>query len=100
MSKEDLLLPSSLKPRYRKSSYRLLAFVGLAASLCYTFSIFWPFHELLSFTKQNHADTCPQTNVLVPDKNRELWTGLGQVYGTDAFAIKASDWLGGAVRVP
>jgi Gly-Xaa carboxypeptidase len=101
MSKEDHLLPSSLKLRYRKSSYSLLVFVGLIAILCYTFSTFWPqCHELLSITKHNHVDTCPQVDVLVPRKNGALWTGLGQVYGTEAFMIKASDWLAGAVRVP
>ena len=102
MSKQDMLpSPSPTRPRYRNLSFRLLVFVALIASLCYTFSIFLPHcHELLSPKKQDYADTCPQADVLVPDKNGELWTGLGQVYGTDAFRSKAAEWLGGAVKIP
>lgn len=98
MPKEDLLMSSS-SPRL--ISYRLLAIVGLIASLCYTFSVFWPScHVMFSFANQNHADTCPQADVLIPDNKRELWTALGQVYGTEAFTVKAAHWLGGAVRIP
>ena len=103
MSKENHLLPSGFKSRYTKSSYRFLSLIGFAACLCYTFSIFWPqCNELLSqaFLKHDHADTCPQTDVLFPHKKEALWTGLNQVYGTDEFIIKAADWLAGAVRVP
>ena len=101
MPKEAHSLPSSLKSRYTKSSYRLLPFIGIVACLCYTFAVFWPqCNELLSFTKHNHVDICPQVGVLVPHKSEALWTGLNRVYGTDAFLIKASGWLAGAVRVP
>ncbi|KAK2463679.1 hypothetical protein APHAL10511_004430 [Amanita phalloides] len=43
---------------------------------------------------------CPQTDVLVPQKNKELWNDLTGVIGSDGFQTRAVDWLANAVRVP
>lgn len=46
------------------------------------------------------AEQCPQATAVVPEKNGELWTSLGETFDTDAFKGRAVEWLGGAVRVP
>jgi hypothetical protein len=44
---------------------------------------------------------CPQTDVLVPEKNIELWNDLTTTIGSlNGFQTKAVDWLAGAVKVP
>ena len=44
---------------------------------------------------------CPQTDVLVPEKNNELWNDLTATIGSlDRFQTRAVDWLAGAVKVP
>ena len=43
---------------------------------------------------------CPQVSAVVPVKNSELWSSLGQTFVTDSFKSRAVEWLGGAVRVP
>lgn len=45
-------------------------------------------------------DLCPQAEVLVPEKNGELWESLGRAYGSDVFVERAVGWLSGAVQVP
>ncbi|CDO73281.1 hypothetical protein BN946_scf185008.g43 [Trametes cinnabarina] len=46
------------------------------------------------------ADLCPQASAVVPEKNGELWKSLGKTFDSDAFKMRAVQWLGGAVRVP
>jgi len=48
----------------------------------------------------NNADICPQVSELIPTSNFALWKTLGDTYGTDAFKMRAVDWLAGAVRIP
>jgi hypothetical protein len=44
---------------------------------------------------------CPQTDVLVPEKNIELWNDLrATIESFNGFQTKAADWLAGAVKVP
>ncbi|KAF9240733.1 hypothetical protein BU15DRAFT_73956 [Melanogaster broomeanus] len=47
-----------------------------------------------------NADVCPQVSELLPQKNSALWEMLSTTYGTEAFKMKAVDWLSGAVQVP
>lgn len=46
------------------------------------------------------SDICPQADVLVPQKNAELWNKLGGTIGTEGFKARAVDWLSGAVKLP
>ncbi|KAG5647466.1 hypothetical protein DXG03_009397 [Asterophora parasitica] len=43
---------------------------------------------------------CAQSDVLIPEKNGDLWRSLSVTFGTEDFKKRAVDWLGGAVRVP
>ncbi|KAG5636676.1 hypothetical protein H0H81_007206 [Sphagnurus paluster] len=42
---------------------------------------------------------CLQVEVLVPEKNGELWESLSATFRTKDFEAEAVNWLGGAVRV-
>lgn len=43
---------------------------------------------------------CPQVDALLPEQNSELWKSIGETIGTDAFKVRAVDWLAGAVKIP
>jgi hypothetical protein len=42
---------------------------------------------------------CPQVDVLVPESNRALWTGIGENILSDPFKSQAVSWLSGAIRI-
>ncbi|KAG6373800.1 hypothetical protein JVT61DRAFT_5945 [Boletus reticuloceps] len=46
------------------------------------------------------VNLCPQAPELIPVKNNALWETLTEIYGTEAFRLKAVDWLSGAVQIP
>ena len=86
-------VPSTKKARFGKI---LILLVG--STLCIL--------KLVYFTTSSTyllGDTnfCPQTDVLVPQKNIELWNDLTTTIGSsNGFQTKAVDWLAGAVKVP
>ena len=86
-------VPSTKKARFGKV---LILLVGI--TLCVL--------KLVHFTTSStyllgDTDFCFQTDVLVPDKNNELWNDLTTTIGSlDSFQMKAVDWLAGAVKVP
>ena len=85
-------VPSTKKARFGKV---LILLVGI--TLCAL--------KLVYFTTSSTyllGDTnfCPQTDVLVPEKNNELWNGLIATTGSNGFQTKAVDWLAGAIKVP
>ncbi|PFH51903.1 hypothetical protein AMATHDRAFT_74599 [Amanita thiersii Skay4041] len=45
-------------------------------------------------------DFCPQADILLPERNKDLWDNLTGTIGTDDFKARAVNWLAGAVRVP
>lgn len=44
-------------------------------------------------------DLCPQTDVLIPNANYDLWNTIGKEISTSAFKDAAIDWLSGAIQV-
>lgn len=50
--------------------------------------------------KSSNAQICPQVEPLYPTKHAELWTSLGDTFGSSAFKDRAIGWLSGAVQVP
>ena len=46
------------------------------------------------------SNNCPQADVLIPEKNGEIWTELKEKIGSAAFRQTAIDWLAGAIRIP
>ncbi|THH01774.1 hypothetical protein EW145_g6858 [Phellinidium pouzarii] len=55
--------------------------------------------DLVQGTAQSQA-LCPQVEQLLPDKNKVLWSELGEQFDSLNFKEKAINWLAGAVRVP
>ncbi|KIJ65646.1 hypothetical protein HYDPIDRAFT_110778 [Hydnomerulius pinastri MD-312] len=47
-----------------------------------------------------NAEVCPQVSELVPEKNNAIWKTLSNTYGTEAFKMRAVNWLSGAVQIP
>ncbi|PBK76079.1 carboxypeptidase S [Armillaria solidipes] len=43
---------------------------------------------------------CPQVDVLVPEKNANIWKTAGQTIATQEFKLRAASLLGGAVQIP
>ncbi|KAJ7470811.1 carboxypeptidase S [Mycena latifolia] len=46
------------------------------------------------------ATTCPQVDVLIPERNAGVWAAARDHTATPAFKTRAIDWLAGAVRIP
>ena len=46
------------------------------------------------------GNICPQADVLIPEKNGQVWTELNVKIGSAAFKQTAIDWLAGAVQIP
>ena len=86
-------VPSTKKARFGKF---LILLVG--STLCIL--------KLVYFTTSStyllgETHFCPQSDVLVPEKNIELWNDLTTTIGSsNDFQMKAVDWLAGAVKVP
>jgi len=53
-----------------------------------------------TFGKADNGSRCVQADVLMPNKNADLWNALNEKIGTPAFKTSAINWLAGAVRVP
>lgn len=104
--KTDEFLPGVLPPRAGKtlSSGRIAALrTALVVLAVFASTYLWkapygigPYHSHQEF----NADICPQVSELIPKANGALWKTLGDTYETDAFKIRAVDWLAGAVRIP
>lgn len=61
-----------------------------------TYSHFWHAFD----TAPPPSNNCPQADVLIPEKNGEIWTELNDKIRSAAFKQTAIDWLAGAVRIP
>lgn len=53
-----------------------------------------------SRTNTNAEASCPQTDVLIPSKNAELWKSFGETIDSPEFGLRAVDWLAGAIKIP
>lgn len=89
----------SVSSRVAKAT--LLALVALAI----TFFARIGHEQLWNRVQRAAPDTssdniCPQVPELTPVKNNALWQTLAETYGTEAFRLKAVDWLSGAVQIP
>lgn len=51
-------------------------------------------------TDKGPSNNCPQADVLMPEKNGEIWTKLNDRIGSATFKQTAIDWLAGAIRIP
>ena len=54
----------------------------------------------LAIFEQKEPTLCPQVEQILPEKHRELWDDVGDLFSLDSFKLKAAEWLGGAVRIP
>lgn len=108
---KDGLLPSVMpyttSPRGGLSGLR--ATVYLAIALTCTCTALWSLDapllasDYLKSTGSGDvvaADLCPQAPAVNPVKHADLWKSLDETYGTETFASRATEWLGGAIRVP
>ncbi|KAF8449022.1 hypothetical protein L210DRAFT_847620 [Boletus edulis BED1] len=82
----------------RAAKTTLLAF----AALVITFFARGQLWHCIQSSSINTAkvDLCPQAPELTPVKNNVLWEKLTENYGTEAFRLKAVDWLSGAIQIP
>lgn len=42
---------------------------------------------------------CTQSKELIPEKNADIWSGLGKIYSSEKFSGRAVKWLSGAVQI-
>lgn len=112
--KDEPLLPSSTTTqvttsapsKFKRRALLCFAFLALLVVDYHTTSrVVKPcLRKLPGLSKKDHSkkatSSCPQAEVLVPEKNSALWDSLTATYSTDAFQSRAVEWLGGAVRVP
>ncbi|KAG1881229.1 hypothetical protein F4604DRAFT_1678822 [Suillus subluteus] len=105
--KTNEFLPGVLPPRTGRtlSSGRIVALrTGLVVLAVLFASTFLWMAPCSIGPYQSHqevnADICPQVSELIPKSNGALWKTLGDTYETDAFKMRAIDWLAGAVRIP
>ena len=98
LKEKDLLPLGPPVPEKRRFKTILLA---LALAL-YTLKLLLSIAgiSLLSIDSGGTTNYCPQSDVLVPEKNSGFWSDLTESVGSDAFKTKAIDWLAGAVKVP
>ncbi|KAJ7082845.1 hypothetical protein B0H15DRAFT_851685 [Mycena belliarum] len=61
-----------------------------------------PFISLHLIAQYEEAGTkiCPQVDNLFPERNAETWAGARERTASEAFKMRAIDWLAGAVRIP
>lgn len=85
----------------RAAKTALLAFAALAITFFarITHQRFWHCTQSVLLGAPNE-DLCPQVPELIPSKNNALWETLNEIYGTEAFRLKAVAWLSGAVQIP
>lgn len=102
--KTDDFLPGVLPPRRTLSSGRVITLrSSLVVVAVFASTFLWkapygigPYNS----RQEVSADICPQVSELIPKSNGALWKTLGDTYETDAFKMRAVDWLAGAVRIP
>ena len=101
--KGDSVLPSSNpsptpapKLQQRKNVWIQVAIICFIVFRS-TYLYFWHATDKASWTPSNN---CPQADVLIPEKNGEIWSELNDKIGSAAFKQTAIDWLTGAVRIP
>lgn len=103
------LLPSSIEhnPQQRKprSKLKLVFDAALILGCMWTSIIALGLFDLpdswdINSDTPNIADLCPQPSALLPSVHADLWQDLGKTFGTEEFAQRAVNWLGGAVQIP
>ncbi|KAF8734360.1 hypothetical protein AX14_003360 [Amanita brunnescens Koide BX004] len=93
----DFLPLAALAHSTKKARFgRFLALVSIALCTLY----FATRGNTSSIYTLGDTNYCPQSDVLVPEKNNELWSDLTTTIGSNGFQTKAVDWLAGAVKVP
>ncbi|KAF8631930.1 hypothetical protein AX15_002183 [Amanita polypyramis BW_CC] len=101
LKEKDLLplgsTPAPSEPRGKRLRKALitLALVGYTLKLLFSAAS-------ISFPSSDSGGTtnyCPQTDVLVPTKNNEIWSRFTETASSDAYKMKVIDWLAGAVKV-
>lgn len=106
--KKSSLLPTNFSPdsepsRRQPKLARFLKLAGVAAAAGIVSMTFFTNHIVRSnsntFITSGTANLCPQTDVLIPSTNYDLWTTVGKELSTDAFKDTAIDWLSGAIQV-
>ena len=95
-TKEGAILPSSSPspiplPKRKNGIWAVIICFIIFRS---TYLHFW--HKS-SWTPSNN---CPQADILIPEKNGQVWSELNVKIGSAAFKQTAIDWLAGAVRIP
>ena len=86
----------STSPRSAKS----IAFKLLALTSCLLLGLFQLATYSTLLEDVDNQSICPQVEPLVSEKHRTLASELGGLYDTDAFKLRAVDWIAGAVRIP
>ena len=91
--------PSSTPPSKSHQRKNKNFWIGVVI-IC--FLVFRAYHvwNATGKTPRTPSDNCPQADVLIPEKNGEIWTELNDKIGSAAFKQTAIDWLAGAVRIP
>jgi Gly-Xaa carboxypeptidase len=98
--KEGAILPSSspspipLPKRKNGIWVVIICFIIIFRS---TYLHFWHPTDKSSWTPSNN---CPQADILIPEKNGQVWSELNVKIGSAAFKQTAIDWLAGAVQIP
>ncbi|KAF8624386.1 hypothetical protein AX17_007148, partial [Amanita inopinata Kibby_2008] len=102
LSTTELLPVNAAPPSYsaKKSRVRSTLIALCLAACAFTFIQVAISDAVFPFNVNEDVDLCPQAEVLVPERNGELWNSVGETIGTDIFKTRAIDRLAGAVKVP
>ena len=105
--KEKGILPSSNpsptptpKTHQRKNKNVWIAVVIFCCFVFRATVTYLNFWRATDKAPQTPSNNCPQADVLIPEKNGEIWTELNEKMGSAAFKQTAIDWLAGVVRIP
>ncbi|KAF9218981.1 carboxypeptidase S [Gyrodon lividus] len=88
--------PSGTSSMSKKTA--LIAFAALAVTLLARGTRIFCNHP--QSDDLTNGTVCAQVSELIPEKNSALWETLSTTYSTEAFKMKAVDWLSGAVQLP
>ena len=93
---------SSLRRRTRRSLvlWALLLIVGPVLFLFRSYSLVGTYLPSDGLRSASIKDACPQAAPISPSLHANLHKDLEQEYATEAFKLKAYEYLGGAVRIP
>ncbi|KAJ6621352.1 hypothetical protein B0H10DRAFT_2163162 [Mycena sp. CBHHK59/15] len=97
---EKTLLPSHGPPAPKPTRRRTLSVLAWS---CFCLSVLahsYRYLELDVYLAPSAAPSCPQVDVLVPERDAHLWGSIGDLIATSEFKTRAIDWLAGAVQVP